>query len=116
MAINVFTLNGQSIDPEIEGLQRAIEPLRDTLEMAPKNNRHYHRGERVSWTFTRRKADAAIWAAWKAAAPRNTSVTLVEPDGATHTVVITGFADPISKTRVSDGAIWRDLTITCETL
>lgn len=116
MAINVYTLNSQSIDPEIGGLARDVTPLRDTLEMAPKNERHYHRGERISWTFQRRKADPAIWAVWKLAAPRNTTVTLVEPDGTTHTVVITGFSDPISKTRPSDGTIWRDLTITCQTL
>lgn len=116
MAINVFTLNGQSIDPEVDGLGRDVEPLRDTLEMAPKNERHYHRGERIRWTLSRRKAEPAIWTTWRAAAPRNTTVTLIEPDGATHTVVITGFSDPIAKTRPSDGIIWRDLTITCQTL
>jgi hypothetical protein len=116
MAINVYTLNGQSIDPEIDGLSRDVTPLRDTLEMAPKNNRHYHRGERISWTLRRRACDAARWAVWKAAAPRGLSVTLIEPDGATWTVVITGFSDPIAKTRPATGEIWRDITITCETL
>lgn len=114
--IDVFTLNGQDIDPETASLARDVEPLRDTLEMAPKNNRHYHRGERVRWTLSRRRATPAVWAIWRAAAPRNASVTLVEPDGTSHTVVITGFSDPISATRPSDGTIWRDLTITCETL
>jgi VCBS repeat-containing protein len=84
--------------------------------MVAGNNRHYHLGERITWTFTRPKANAAIWAVWKAAAPRNQSVTLVEPDGTTHTVVITGFSDPISRTEVAAGNYYRDLTITCETL
>ncbi len=116
MAISPYTLNGQTIDPAINGLERTVTPIRVTLEMAPGNNRHYHLGERISWTFKRPKASNAIWTTWKAAAPRNASVTLVEPDGTSHTVVITGFSDPISKTEVSAGNIYRDLTITCETL
>ena len=116
MAIDVYTLNGQEIDPEIDGLSRDVEPLGDALEMAAKNERFYSRGERIRFSFRRRRATAAIWAVWKLAAPRNAAVTLVEPDGTSHTVRITAFSDPISKTNPATGEIWRDLTITCHTL
>lgn len=112
-----YTLNGTKIFPAINGLVRDVEPVEETLPMAAGNDRVYHRRERVRWTFTRPRADETTWGQWKAI-PRNTAITLTEPDGTNYTVKVERFSDPISATKpdnpgsaTATGPVWRDLTL-----
>lgn len=123
-----YTLNGSHLTPAIDGISRTEETLRDTLDMAAGNRRHYIRAtvRRVSWSLSYPGADEDTWAIWKAAAQaaQAAAVTLTEPDGTAYSVVCTAFDDPVVNSAITSGSgttsavgtVERDLTITLESL
>lgn len=111
------TLNGVKLFPALP-LDRGREPRRDTLDMAPGNTRYYHRASKRHWTLTHPKATEALRTTWLGAAVESAALPFVDLEGASHTVVVMGISDPITKTTpnvngstTATGAVLYDLVI-----
>jgi hypothetical protein len=111
-----YDLAGYKLCPDF-ATDEGEEPLRDTLPMAPGNERHYQRAtlRRYSGTLTYDGADEATFATWLAAArAAETGTTLVTPAGHTYTVVTVSFRYPPTSTTVASGSGTTSATGTVE--
>jgi hypothetical protein len=114
-----YLLNDVKLFPALP-VERTVELIEEVLPMAAGNERSYYRGALVQWTLTHPVADEAEHAEWLSAAVRGTALPLVEPDGTTATVRVTGWDDPIVETAPTSGAgtstatgtITRSITLT----
>lgn len=121
MAVNCYlTLNSQLFYPELPvGRRRLL--VRDQRRMLNGQLRTAHRAAKYEFTLTLRDATEAERSAWLTAASLTASVTFIDEQGVSRTVVVQEVTDDLVRTAptVEGGASttgpgYYDLTLTLE--
>lgn len=117
-----YMLNGIKLFPSF-AIDKEETAAGESVRMIGGNKRFWYRGDDVTFSLPCQGASEATAAEWRAATPRNATLTLTEPDGTNHAVrvvrrtfsIVESLPD-VDGSPTATGPIFYDITIELEKL